>query len=77
MTPMAMVVCDPTLPDNPVIYANASFEALTGFAPVEILGRNCRFMQGPLTDPEDVNRLRAAIASRTRIELDLLIATEM
>lgn len=72
MTPMAMVVCDPTLPDNPVIYANASFEALTGFAPVEILGRNCRFMQGPLTNPDDVDRLRAAIANRTRIELDLL-----
>lgn len=72
LTPMAMVVCDPTLPDNPVIYVNEAFEALTGFPAIEVLGRNCRFMQGPLTEEADVDRLRAAIARRERIEIDLL-----
>nr|WP_232474223.1 PAS domain-containing protein [Sphingomonas sp. MA1305] len=72
MTPVAMVVSDPTLPDCPLIYVNAAFERLTGFPASEILGRNCRFMQGPLTDPDDVARLRAAIAQREPIQLDLL-----
>lgn len=72
MTPVAMVVSDPTLPDCPLIYVNAAFERLTGFAASEVLGRNCRFLQGPLTEEADVARLRAAIAAREPIELDLL-----
>ncbi|MEH3107456.1 MAG: PAS domain-containing protein [Sphingomonas fennica] len=72
MTPVAMVVSDPTLPDCPLLYVNAAFEKLTGFPAVEVLGRNCRFMQGPLTDPDDVARLKAAIERREPIELDLL-----
>jgi PAS domain S-box-containing protein len=72
MTPVAMVVSDPTLPDCPLIYINSAFEKLTGFSAAEALGRNCRFMQGPLTDADDVARLRDAIARRERIELDLL-----
>lgn len=72
MTPVAMVVSDPTLPDCPLIYANAAFEKLTGFPAAEVLGRNCRFMQGPLTDPEDVARLKKAIELCQPIELDLL-----
>ncbi len=70
LTPM--VVSDPTLPDNPLIYVNAAFERLTGFAASEVLGRNCRFMQGPLTEAADVERLREAIRRRERIEIDLL-----
>ncbi|EZP48717.1 Signal transduction histidine kinase [Sphingomonas sp. RIT328] len=72
MTPVAMVVSDPTLPDCPLIYVNPAFERLTGFPAEEILGRNCRFMQGPLTDADDIVRLREAIAQRVPIELDLL-----
>ncbi|USU05575.1 PAS domain-containing protein [Sphingomonadaceae bacterium OTU29LAMAA1] len=72
MTPVAMVVSDPTLPDCPLIYVNEAFEQLTGFPAAEVLGRNCRFMQGPLTDPDDVARLKTAIARREPIELDLL-----
>ncbi|KAE8236392.1 hypothetical protein A4X03_0g9453 [Tilletia caries] len=72
MTPVAMVVSDPTLPDCPPIYVNAAFEKLTGFPAVEVAGRNRRFMQGPLTDPDDVARLRDAIEQREPVELDLL-----
>ncbi len=72
LTPVAMVVSDATLPDCPLIYVNPAFERLTGFAADEVLGRNCRFMQGPLTDPADVARLRSAIRDREPIEIDLL-----
>ncbi|VXD02223.1 PAS domain-containing protein [Sphingomonas sp. 8AM] len=67
-----MVVSDPRLPDNPLVFVNAAFEALTGFPAVELIGRNCRFMQGPLTADSDIQRLRDAIARRERIEIDLL-----
>jgi PAS domain S-box-containing protein len=67
-----MVVSDPTLPDNPIIHVNKAFETLTGFRAEEVIGRNCRFMQGPLTDPVDVERLRAAIRRTEPIELDVL-----
>ncbi|MGJ3629758.1 PAS domain-containing protein [Sphingomonas sp. MMS24-JH45] len=60
----AMVVSDPTLPDNPLVFVNPAFEALTGFAAAQVLGRNCRFMQGPLTETADIQRLRDAIARR-------------
>ncbi|WP_277980644.1 HWE histidine kinase domain-containing protein [Sphingomonas phyllosphaerae] len=70
ITPMA--ISDPTLPDNPLLYVNRAFEALTGFTAAELVGRNCRFMQGPLTDPAEVTRLRGAIARCERIEVDLL-----
>jgi PAS domain S-box-containing protein len=72
MTPVAMVVSDPTLPDCPLVYVNAAFEKLTGFPAIEVLGRNCRFMQGPLTDANDVARLKEAIGRCEPIELDLL-----
>jgi len=43
--------------DLPLVYANESFQRLTGYAPMDILGRNCRFLQGPETDPAVVARL--------------------
>lgn len=67
-----MVVSDPRLPDNPLIFVNQAFEALTGFPVAEVIGRNCRFMQGPLTEEADIQRLRDAIARRERIDIDLL-----
>jgi PAS domain S-box-containing protein len=69
---LAMAISDPTLPDNPIIYVNAAFESLTGYTSAEIVGRNCRFLQGPNTNPDDITRLRTAIAERQRITLDLL-----
>ncbi|KQR82167.1 histidine kinase [Sphingomonas sp. Leaf343] len=67
-----MVVSDPTLPDNPLVYVNQAFERLTGFSSADVVGRNCRFMQGPLTEKADVDRMRLAIARRERIDVDLL-----
>ncbi|MDZ4376314.1 MAG: PAS domain-containing protein, partial [Phenylobacterium sp.] len=54
-TRMPMVITNPRRPDNPVVFANEAFCRLTGYAREEILGRNCRFLQGPETDPEAVS----------------------
>ena len=53
-----IVITDPTLPDNPIVDVNPAFTELTGYARSEALGRNCRFLQGPDTDPDVVVRLR-------------------
>lgn len=67
-----MLITDPRQPDNPIVFANAAFARLTGFHRADIIGRNCRFLQGPDTDRAEVDRLRAAIEQRVPIELDLL-----
>jgi PAS domain S-box-containing protein len=61
-TPIATVITDPRLADNPVVAVNAPFCALTGYERDEILGRNCRFLAGPGTEPEWQAVLRRAIA---------------
>jgi PAS domain S-box-containing protein len=71
-TRMPMIVTDPNRPDNPIVFANAAFTKLTGYANEEILGRNCRFLQGPETNRYDVARIRDAIERREPIELELL-----
>jgi PAS domain S-box-containing protein len=51
-------ITDPSLPDNPIIYASHGFLALTGYALDQVLGRNCRFLQGSRTDPRAVEVIR-------------------
>ncbi|KAG5183189.1 AUREO-like protein, partial [Tribonema minus] len=55
-------VTDPSLPDCPIVYASDGFIALTGYSRQQVLGRNCRFLQGPDTDPDTVAQLRRGIA---------------
>ena len=71
-TRMPMVITDPGKPDNPIVYCNEAFQTLTGYARHEIVGRNCRFLQGPDTDRTAVKRLRDAVASGHDIDIDLL-----
>jgi len=59
--PVGIVLSDPDQSDNPLVYVNERFCELTGYEESEILGRNCRFMQGPETDPESVAEIRDAI----------------
>ncbi len=70
-TRMPMIVTDPRQHDNPVVFANNAFCRLTGYARHEILGRNCRFLQGPETDIGSVAQVRAAVRAVTSIEIDL------
>ena len=55
------VISDPSLPDNPIVYASEGFLMLTGYGREQVLGRNCRFLQGPETDPRAVDQIRQGI----------------
>jgi phosphoserine phosphatase RsbU/P len=67
-----ITIADAGLPDNPLIYANAGFERLTGYSVGEVLGRNCRFLQGPDTDPEAAAALSTAIREQRAVTVQLL-----
>ena len=56
-----ITISDALSPDNPIIYANKGFERLTGYIEREIVGRNCRFLQGPRSDLYTVRVIREAI----------------
>jgi PAS domain S-box-containing protein len=71
-TRMPMLITDPSEFDNPIIFVNDAFTKLTGYAREEIIGRNCRFLQGTETSRDDIARIRDAIARRVPIEIDLL-----
>src|SRR3954452_24475220 len=71
-TRMAMVVPDPNQPDCPVVYCNQAFLDLTGYAEAEVLGRNCRFLQGPDTDPDTVRRIRDGLLAREDVHEEIL-----
>ncbi|MEM1343912.1 MAG: PAS domain-containing protein [Pseudomonadota bacterium] len=66
------VLTDPTLPDNPIVFANDSFLQLIGYPEEEVLGRNCKFIQGPDTDPATCQRIREAVAAREKIVTEIL-----
>lgn len=57
------VLSDPRLPDNPIVFATPGFYKLTGYTAEQVLGRNCRFLQGSGTDPKTVDIVRKAIQS--------------
>lgn len=71
-TEMSVVFSDPSLHDNPMIYVSDEFETQTGYAPEEVLGRNCRFLQGPDTNPHAVEAIREGLKAETRFTIDIL-----
>jgi PAS domain S-box-containing protein len=71
-TRMAMIVTDPRQQDNPIIFANDAFCRLTGYDHDEVIGRNCRFLQGAETSERDVEKLRRAISSKTDAHVELM-----
>ncbi|XVE49648.1 hypothetical protein DITRI_Ditri01bG0098600 [Diplodiscus trichospermus] len=70
------VITDPRLPDNPIIFASDSFLELTEYTREEILGRNCRFLQGPETDQGTVSKIRNAIREQREITVQLINYTK-
>lgn len=62
-TPIATVITNPRLADNPIVALNRAFEELTGYSSREALGRNCRFLAGPETEPWSSAVLRNAVAA--------------
>jgi PAS domain S-box-containing protein len=61
-----ITIADAHLPDMPLIYINEGFERLTGYSAEATLGHNCRFLQGPDTDPEAAQEIRGAIRREQR-----------
>ena len=72
LTRMPIVLSDPRQPDNPLVFANQAFLAMTGYAADEIIGRNCRLLQGVGTDMAVVAEVRAAIAERRDFATEIL-----
>lgn len=72
MTRMPMVITDPHQDDNPIVFANNAFLDLTLYEKEEVVGRNCRFLQGAQTDRGEVAKLREAIEAEDSIALELL-----
>ena len=56
-----VTLSDPDLPDNPVVYANKAFEEISGYPQEEIVGRNCRFLQGGDRNQEELRTIREAL----------------
>jgi PAS domain S-box-containing protein len=67
-----ITIADARLPDRPLIYANEGFEHMTGYPVAEVLGWNCRFLQGPGSDPTAVAEIRAAVAGQRECVVELL-----
>ncbi|CAK0783982.1 hypothetical protein CVIRNUC_007185 [Coccomyxa viridis] len=68
----SFVLARPDMPDCPIVYASQRFLDLTGFPREAVVGRNCRFLQGPGTDQSEVQRLREALAADRPVTVKLL-----
>jgi PAS domain S-box-containing protein len=69
--PIGVTISDPDQEDNPLVFVNDAFCSLTGYDEDEVLGRNCRFLQGPETDPETTARLREAIDAGEPVQVEI------
>ena len=69
--PLGVSICDPSLPDYPLVYVNDAWEEITGYDREEVLGRNPRILQGPKTDPEAVEALATAFENETSVTVEL------
>jgi PAS domain S-box-containing protein len=72
MTRMPMTVCDANQPDTPIVFTNKAFVDLTGYSEEEVIGRNCRFLQGKQTDPNTVDEVRQALNEQRAVAVDIL-----
>lgn len=71
-TAEGITISDPSQPDNPLIYVNSGFEQMTGYTSAEVLGKNCRFLQGPQTDKGAADEIRRAIRQDRSCVVEIL-----
>ncbi|MFB6092472.1 MAG: PAS domain S-box protein [Haloquadratum sp.] len=69
--PIGISISDPSREDNPLVYVNEGFQELTGYRDDEVVGRNCRFLQGDGTREEPVAELREAIDAEAPVVVEL------
>ncbi len=67
-----ILITDATLPDRPITYCNAAFERMTGYTPAEILGHNCRFLQGTETNRAAIQQIRDLLKQDAPFQVMLL-----
>ncbi|GAB3313559.1 PAS domain-containing protein [Haloplanus salinarum] len=70
--PVGITITDPSRDDNPMVYVNDRFQELTGYDAEEVLGRNCRLLQGADTDPETRRLLRERIDAEQPVSVDIV-----
>lgn len=66
-----VTLADPDLDDCPIVYANKAFEVLTGYGKEEIIGKNCRFLQGTDTDQPELDKLRESLKKHEAVKVNL------
>jgi PAS domain S-box-containing protein len=71
-TDITFTITDPRQPDNPLVWVNPSFTRVTGYEYDDAVGRNCRFLQGPATEPDAIAEIRAALAEHRTLTTTLL-----
>lgn len=69
---VSWILTDPDQADNPIVYSSGAFCSFWGYEIGEILGKNCRFLQGKETNTEDVDRIRKAIRDQSEVNVCLL-----
>ena len=69
--PIGVTLTDPDQPDNPLVFVNDQFESMTGYESAEVVGQNCRFLQGPATDPDARAEMRAAVEAGRPVSVDI------
>ena len=72
VTAEGITISDNLQPDNPIVYANEGFERLTGYAKSDVLGKNCRFLQGRKTDPKTIDEIRNSIHTEKPCSVEIL-----
>ncbi|MGC5773710.1 ATP-binding protein [Paenibacillus pabuli] len=72
----SVTVVDATLPEFPLVFVNEYFTQLTGYSAVESIGQNCRFLQGPETDPDTVEQIREALNKQQSMKIEILNYTK-
>lgn len=72
VSPIAAVISDPRLPQNPIVAVNDAFCRLTGYPVDEIIGRNCKFLAGPATEPWLTERISAGVRERRPVLVEIL-----
>jgi two-component system, cell cycle sensor histidine kinase and response regulator CckA len=70
--PHGILIADAHLPDLPIIYASPAFEDITGYQAADIIGTNCRFLQGPRTDPKAVEEIRRGLRDRVPVSVEMV-----
>ena len=71
-SPIPSVISDPRLPDNPIVACNDAFCELTGYPVEDVVGRNCRFLSGPATEPWLTEEIRRGVREHRPVLVEIL-----